>query len=80
MALAGDELRRHADDRGVLHEAESRHKGIGRLPLKQQADRIAQMTGRDAEKMLQLLASAGDHRHRGFTRQVFNLQRIRKEL
>lgn len=64
----------------VLHEAESRHPGIGRLPLRRQAEQIAQMTGRDPAKVFQVLASAGDHRHREFTQHVSILQRIRKEL
>ncbi|MDX1515472.1 MAG: DUF4350 domain-containing protein [Woeseiaceae bacterium] len=64
----------------LVHDAERRHPGIGRLPRQQQARVIAKITGRDPEAVFDVMNQAGDHRHRFFTQQMATLQSIRNDL
>lgn len=64
----------------VLHEAEVRHPGIGRLSAERQAEQIARMTNLPAQAILDVLVDQDEPRHREFTQNMRALQRIRKEL
>lgn len=64
----------------VMHEAESRHPGIGRLPANGQAMQMAGMTGLPVQAILDVLMNRDEPRHREFTHNMQALQRIRKEL
>ena len=64
----------------VIHEAESRHPGINRLPMESQAKQIARITGIPAQEILEVLLNQDEPRHREFTHNMQTLQRIRKEL
>lgn len=64
----------------VMHEAEFRHPGIDRLPVHDQAKRIAAMSGLPAAAILEVLTSRDPLRDRAFTRDMRLLQRIRKNL
>ncbi len=64
----------------VMHEAEARHPGIGRLSAQEQAKRIARMTGLSAQAILDVLVNQGEPRQREFTHNMQALQRMRKEL
>ncbi len=66
--------------RALLHEAERRHPGIGRLPVEKQAESLAHLTGLDAQTILDGLVGAGDNRPRDFTDNIQLLQTIRKAL
>lgn len=64
----------------VLHDAERRHPGIGRLAPEKQAESLAHLTGLDAQTILDGLLAAGDNRPRDFTENIQLLQTIRKAL
>ncbi len=76
----GAESLMESSTHAVLHEAESRHPGIGRLPRKKQAEVIARMTGMSAQKVMDVLNGQPDQRPREFTHSMQRLQSIRKEL
>ena len=64
----------------IMHEAESRHPGISRLPMEGQARQIAKITGLPAQEILDVLVNQDEPRHREFTHNMQALQGIRKEL
>lgn len=64
----------------VLHEAERKHPGIGRLPADKQAQSLAHLTGIDAQVILDAFTAAGEPRPREFTENIQLLQTIRKAL
>ena len=64
----------------VMHEAESRHPGIGRLSMENQAKQIAKLTGLSAQDIMDVLINQDIPRHREFTHNMQALQRIRKKL
>jgi hypothetical protein len=64
----------------VMHEAETRHPGIGRLPTQDQARQIAKLTGLTAQEILDVLIDQETPRHREFTHNMQALQQIRKRL
>ena len=64
----------------VIHRAESRHPGIGRLPLAEQAKVIAGITDIDAQTIFDALRADYDHQSREFTQQMATLHRIRNEI
>lgn len=64
----------------VMHEAEFRHPGIGRLNVQDQARQIAKLTDLPAQTVLDVLADQHDPKHREFTHKMRSLQRIRKRL
>ncbi len=64
----------------VMHEAESRHPGIGRLSPENQARQIAKLTGLSAQEIMDVLVNQSIPRHREFTHDMQALQRIRKKL
>jgi hypothetical protein len=63
-----------------MHEAESRHPGIGRLSMENQAKQIAKLTGLSAQDIMDVLINQDIPRHREFTHNMQALQRIRKKL
>lgn len=64
----------------ILHEAERRHPGIGRLAPQAQARHLARMTGMRDSYVFDALFNQDHTRHREFTRLMKVLQRIRKNL
>jgi len=64
----------------MLHEAEARHPGIGRLSRRDQATRIARITNLPAEWVFEALVGHDNPRPRDFTHHMQSLQGIRKEL
>lgn len=64
----------------VLHEAEAKHPGIGRLSIQVQARQIARMTGLPAQAVLDTLTHGDELGHREFTHTMQSLQRIRNKL
>lgn len=64
----------------VMHEAESRHPGIGRLSMENQAKQIARLTGLSAQDIMDVLINQNMPRHREFTHNMQALQGIRKKL
>ncbi len=64
----------------LLHTAERRHPGIGRLPLKEQATRLASITGLPAQDIADALATLDGHTPRGFTKHMQILQKTRDRL
>lgn len=64
----------------VMHEAESKHPGIGRLSAEKQARQIAKLTGLSAQEIMDVLVNQTFPRHRDFTHNMQALQRIRKKL
>jgi len=64
----------------LLQAAERRHPGLGRLSLDKQARRLAAMTGRSPQKILDALSADADHRPRDFLHQIRILQSIRNDL
>jgi len=64
----------------ILHEAESKHPGIGRLSAENQARQIAKLTGLSAQEIMDVLVNQNIPRHRDFTHNMQALQRIRKKL
>ncbi|MEO1037289.1 MAG: DUF4350 domain-containing protein [Pseudomonadota bacterium] len=79
---------RHRSEQGLvgaavnalLHAAERRHPGIGRLAPKDQARLLASITGHDAQDILDVLTQGVEHRPRDFVRRIRTLQTIRNEL
>lgn len=66
--------------KALLHDAESRHPGLGRLPAEKQARLIAQITDMDPRLIFEAITSAGDRRHREFTQHMETLQAIRNKI
>lgn len=66
--------------RAVLHRAEERHPGLGRLAPKTQAQLIARLTGFDPQTILDAITHGAEPHTREFTQQMEILQQIRKEL
>ena len=64
----------------VMHEAEFRHPGIGRLSPEKQAEQLSKMTGVPAQDILDALVGLTVPRQREFTHNMQALQQIRKEL
>jgi hypothetical protein len=64
----------------VLHTAERRHPGIGRLSPEEQATTLAHLTGLDADRIFSALTPAGSERPGEFTDSIQLLQTIRKAL
>jgi hypothetical protein len=63
-----------------MHDAESRHPGISRLPVEKQALLIARMTGQSAQAVMDVLLHQDGLRRREFAHNMQLLQTIRKEL
>ncbi len=66
--------------KALIHDAESRHPGLGRLSADDQAKYLAQLSGVPAQTILDVLLSRDESRHREFTHNVQNLQKVRKRL
>ena len=66
--------------KALIHDAESRHPGLGRLSADEQAKHLAQLSGVPAQVILDVLTSRDESRHREFTHNVQNLQKVRKKL
>lgn len=64
----------------LIDDAERRHPGIGRLPLAQQADSLAHLTGIDVNVIVNAMIAADGQRPREFTDNIQLLQTIRKAL
>ena len=64
----------------ILHEAERRHPGIGRLAPQAQARQLSRMTGMRDSYVFDALFNQDHTSHREFTRLMRTLQRIRKTL
>ena len=64
----------------IMHEAESRHPGIGRLSAEKQARQIARLTGLSPQEIMDVLVNQNIPSHREFTHNMQALQRIRKKL
>ncbi len=64
----------------VMHDAESRHPGISRLPVDKQATLIARMTGQSSQAVMDVLLNQDAPRQREFAHNMQLLQNIRKEL
>ncbi len=64
----------------VLHEAEARHPGISRLPLRDQVSLIANLSNRSEQAVMDALAPFSGRNHRAFTQTIELLQDIRSEL
>ena len=64
----------------IMHEAETKHPGIGRLSAEKQARQIAKLTGLSAQEIMDVLVNRNIPRHRDFTHNMQALQRIRKKL
>ena len=74
-----ERLARSAID-ALLHDAEIRHPGIGRLSPEKQAKRLASITGMDAESVLQALMLRDEDNARQFTQHMKTLQMTRDRL
>ncbi|MEM8685024.1 MAG: DUF4350 domain-containing protein, partial [Pseudomonadota bacterium] len=72
-------LARSAID-ALMHDAEIRHPGIGRLSPEKQAKRLAAITGMDAESILQALMLRDEDNARHFTQHMKTLQMTRDRL
>ena len=64
----------------IMHEAEFRHPGIGRLSLEKQSKRIAKMTDMPAAVVFDALGNQHVPKQRDFTKLMRTLQQIRKRL
>ena len=64
----------------IMHVAEFRHPGIGRLSLGKQAKRIAKMTDMPVEVVFDALGNQQVPKQRDFTKLMRTLQQIRKRL
>jgi hypothetical protein len=64
----------------IMHEAEFRHPGIGRLSLEKQSRWIARMTDMPVDVVFDALGNQHVLKHRDFTRLMKTLQQIRKKL
>ncbi|MBT8077323.1 MAG: DUF4350 domain-containing protein [Gammaproteobacteria bacterium] len=64
----------------VIHKAERRHPGIGRLPAEKQAVAIGHLVDEDAQDILEALMNTADDRPREFARHMKFLQKIRNKL
>lgn len=64
----------------LVHDAELLHPGIGRLSADEQAKILSKISGVPAQTILDVLLSSDESRHREFTHNVQNLQRVRKNL
>ena len=64
----------------LLHDAEIRHPGIGRLSPEKQAKRLSTITGMDAESVLQALMLRDEDNARQFTQHMRTLQMTRDRL
>ncbi|MDJ0918884.1 MAG: DUF4350 domain-containing protein [Woeseiaceae bacterium] len=64
----------------LMHTAERRHPGIGRLPLKEQATRLASITGLPEQDIADALATLDGHTPKGFTKHMQILQKTRDRL
>ncbi len=74
-----ERLARSAID-ALLHDAEIRHPGIGRLSPEKQARRLSTITGMDAESVLQALMLRDEDNARQFTQHMRTLQMTRDRL
>ncbi|MEM6514146.1 MAG: DUF4350 domain-containing protein [Pseudomonadota bacterium] len=72
-------LARSAID-ALLHDAEYRHPGIGRLSPEKQAKRLAAITGMSADSVLQALMLRDEDNPRQFTQHMKTLQTTRDRL
>jgi hypothetical protein len=77
---AGSEVLANSAVTALLHAAERRHPGIGRLSSEKQAQSLAHLTGLDVELIFNALISAGRERPREFADTIQLLQTIRKAL
>ena len=77
---AGSEVLADSAVTALLHAAERRHPGIGRLAAEKQAESLAHLTGLDVELIFNALISAGRERPREFADTIQLLQTIRKAL
>ncbi len=64
----------------LIHDAESRHPGISQLAADKQARRLSQITGLDAQDILDALTDRGNPRHREFIQHMQSIMKIRNEL
>ncbi len=88
VAAAGEFAWRHdgphtltaAVRQALIDAADRRHPGIGRLPLQQQAERIAHLTGRSTGEVYALLLPDASERPAGFANVIHELQDLRKSL
>lgn len=66
--------------RALLHEAELRQPGLRHMPVGKQAQHLARLSDVPPQTVFDLLTRHDDSRHREFTHNVQNLQRVRKHL
>ena len=64
----------------LIHDAESRYPGIGQLAADKQARRLSQITGLNAQDILDALTDKGNPRHREFIQHMQSIMKIRNEL
>ncbi len=77
---AGSEALSKSAVRALIHAAERRHPGIGRLPMEKQAESLAHLTGIDTKVIFNAMIAADGERPREFTDNIQLLQTIRKAL
>ena len=64
----------------IVHKAERRRPGIGRMALAEQAKIIAEITDMEPQVVFDALQSDVGHQARDFTLQMQTLHRVRKEI
>lgn len=64
----------------LIHDAETKHPGISRLSADNQARQLAHLSGMPAQRILDVLMSRSESRHREFTHNIQDLQKVRNRL
>ena len=64
----------------LIHDAEAKHPGISRLPPNAQAIQLANLSGIPAQRILDVLMNRSESRHREFTHNIQDLQKVRNRL
>jgi len=70
----------HAARDALLHDAEIRHPGLGRLSPEKQSERLAAITGMEKTTVYAALYLDDDERKRSFTDRLKTLQTLREHL
>lgn len=64
----------------LIHDAETKHPGISRLSPDAQAVQLSNLSGIPAQRILDVLMNRSESRHREFTHNIQDLQKVRNRL
>lgn len=64
----------------LIHDAEAKHPGMSRLSPDAQAVQLSNLSGIPAQRILDILLNRSESRHREFTHNIQDLQKVRNRL